>query len=290
MTLAQLVAVASSSLCFGDESKLEVLFIDERGTLVEVVWTPPESVLDSMKIGPVDQQIGHRFLKLAVVENQQAKSIGSILGSYRRRNDQLVFSPRYRLVPGSLYRATAILPAGTSVRRHFKTTQQPSGQPAEVTTIFPSSTELPANVLKFYIHFSQPMREGKAIFDQIVIVDDAGQLVHDPWRRMELWNNDATRITMWIHPGRVKKGVNLREDFGPVLEPGKTYQLKITQKVLDAQGHPLLKMHTKRFTAVAEDHQRPLPQHWKLTIPPADSNEPLTVQFYKSLDRPLALR
>ena len=89
MTLAQLVAVASSSLCFGDESKLEVLFIDKRGTLVEVVWTPPESVLDSMKIGPVDQQIGHRFLKLAVVENQQAKSIGSILGSYRRRNDQL---------------------------------------------------------------------------------------------------------------------------------------------------------------------------------------------------------
>jgi hypothetical protein len=53
-----------------------------------------------------------------------------------------------------------------------------------------------------------------------------GKDIPDPWRRTELWNEDATRLTLWIHPGRVKEGVNLREEFGAVLDPErKTYYL-----------------------------------------------------------------
>ena len=63
------------------------------------------------------------------------------------------------------------------------------------------------------------------------ILDEQGTLVEDPWRRTELWTADARRLSLWIHPGRIKNGVNLREELGPVLEPNKTYKLIIRAEV-----------------------------------------------------------
>jgi hypothetical protein len=162
--------------------------------------------------------------------------------------------------------------------------------PAVVEHIFPTADVVPANHLKFYIHFSKPMREGRDIFDHIRLLDPQGNEVLDPWRRTELWDDDARRFTLWIHPGRVKQGVNLREEEGPVLLPGGTYRLVITPAVRDADGQPLAAEVVKQFRVAEDDHRRPLPQHWKLAVPRVGTRQPLEIEFGEPLDHALALR
>ena len=41
----------------------------------------------------------------------------------------------------------------------------------------------------------------------------------------ELWDGSGQRITLLFDPGRVKKGLSPRLQFGPVLEAGQTYRL-----------------------------------------------------------------
>src|SRR5438552_15354178 len=165
-----------------------------------------------------------------------------------------------------------------------------STPPATVEHIYPTSDVLPANQLKFYIHFSKPMREGEAIFERIQILDEHGTLVEDPWRRTELWTADAKRLSLWIHPGRIKTGVNLREELGPVLEPNKSYTVVIRGEVEDADGQPLGKDVVKKFRTAAVDDRRPLPQDWKLTPPRAGTREALRLDFGEPLDHALMQR
>jgi hypothetical protein len=146
---------------------------------------------------------------------------------------------------------------------------------------------LPANHLKFYIHFSKPMRESKVIFDQIRMVDEKGNDISDPWRRTELWSVDCRRLTLWIHPGRIKRGVGPREDEGPVLLPDKRYRLVIGKEMLDVNGQPLGKDFEKAFRTIEEDRTRPLPEKWTVRAPEQGTTKPLLIEFGEPLDRPL---
>ncbi len=46
----------------------------------------------------------------------------------------------------------------------------------------------------------------------------------------ELWNQDMTRLTLFIDPGRIKRGVKPLEELGPSLEEGKDYELIISNQ------------------------------------------------------------
>jgi hypothetical protein len=87
-----------------------------------------------------------------------------------------------------------------------------------ITAIHPGTDRLPANHLKFYLHFSQPMQQG--VFQRhCALLDQNGKPVVEPFRETELWSADRKRLTLWLHPGRQKTGVNLNDEFGPVLQP-----------------------------------------------------------------------
>src|SRR4051812_2774418 len=92
------------------------------------------------------------------------------------------------------------------------------GEAPRLEAIYPSGALLPANHLKFYLHFSAPMREG-VFLDYCRLLDEHGAPVAEPFRETELWSDDHRRLTLWLHPGRQKTGVNLNDDFGPVLKP-----------------------------------------------------------------------
>lgn len=128
------------------------------------------------------------------------------------------------------------------------------------------------------------MRQSREIFDQIELRDSQGKPVEDPWRRTELWSENDTRLTLWFHPGRVKVGVNLREQLGPPLTPFKEYSLVIPREMLDASGNPLGKEHIKRFRATAEVRERLDTRQWKLQLPRAGTREPLRVSFPRAVD------
>ena len=242
--------------------------------------------LDTTRVG---KSGGKRLLWLAT-RDAQGRTGPPIFARYQLDKNRLLLRPSFPLLPETTYVATARLPNGQTTQTTITISRRGPRTAPEVTRVFPSGDRLPANCLKFYVHFSAPMREGREIFEQIQIVAEDGEVVPDPWRRVELWSTDAKRLTLWIHPGRIKRGVNLREEFGPVLRPNQKYHLVIPKRVLGANGMKLEAEFSKAFETTAEDHTRPLPKHWQIDAPSVGTREPLQIRFGKSLDRAQLLR
>jgi hypothetical protein len=273
----------------GADPPLRIEPVADDGLTVRVVARLPAATSRVLPSGSVSRAVGRELLTFSIL-GENGEPGRSMLGSYARDGEQLTFVPRFPLSRGSRYRATLVLPSSQRVSTDYSVAQATAPARSVVTSVYPSSDVLPANALKFYIHFSQPMRNGRAIFDRIRLLDEDGRKIPDPWRRTELWTTDDKRFTLWIHPGRVKRGVNLREDFGPVLKPNRTYTLVISTEVLDAAGQPLASEHRKMFRTTAEDFQRLQPETWSFSSPETDTREPLTIDFGKPLDHALLQR
>jgi hypothetical protein len=261
----------------------------EAGTdaaTVKVVARLSPVVAGRVPAGKLSQKDGERWLRLALVTDKGEAS-GAILGAYQRDGDTLTFVPRFRLAAGERYRAVLTTGDNQSVRAEYAVPPKPPAAPAAVETVYPTADKLPANLLKFYLHFSKPMREGPAVFDHVQLLDDKGEPVEDPWRRTELWNADATRLTLWVHPGRIKEGVNLRDDLGPVLEPNRRYTLVVSEKLSDAEGRPLGKAFKKVFRTTAAARDAIEVSAWTAAAPEPGTRKPLVVTFPRPLDRAL---
>lgn len=258
-------------------------------TQVEVVAQLSDKQRAQITEGKLSPEQGERLLRLCLVDTASQRVGPAMFGAYERRGPQLFFTPRHPLQHGQLYRATFDVDV-KSITADYLVPEKPTSAAARVDKIYPSADLLPANQLKFYIHFSKPMREGKDIFDRIRILDAEGQPIAEPWRRTELWSGDGKRLTIWIHPGRIKQSVNLRDEEGPVLHPGRRYTLEIDAALLDADGQPLGKAFTKKFRTGPEKHTRPLVEDWKLETPAADRSDPVIVRFPEPLDHALLER
>lgn len=256
-------------------------------TRPEIVATLSDQLLAQIPIGKLTQEQGEPWLRLSLVSADKDRDSPAILGSYQRREKTLVFAPRYPLAHDLLYRATLVIARGQTTTADYQVPPRPPTPPTVVEQIYPSAWVLPANHLKFYLHFSQPMREDANIFDRIHLLDANGKHVEGAWRHTELWSADRKRFTLWIHPGRVKLGVNLREQLGPVLQSNREYTLVIGADVVDDEGRALGKEFTKKFRATAEERTRPRIEDWKLQAPPAQTTRPLVLKFPKALDRAL---
>jgi hypothetical protein len=95
----------------------------------------------------------------------------------------------------------------------------------------------------------------------------------------ELWNPEMTRLTLFIDPGRIKRGVQPLEEIGPALEEGKHYTLEIDAAWHDSAGLPLRENFRKAFRVGAPDREPPAPATWKIRSPKAGSRDALTVTF-----------
>jgi hypothetical protein len=213
-----------------------------------------------------------------------------MLGSYRVTEKALRFDPQFPLQPGLRYRAV-FRPGQFSLTSTFAlpVTQRPAT--TVVTRIFPSADVLPENLLKFYVHFSAPMSRGQ-IYDHIQLRETSGRPVELPFLQIdeELWNANMTRLTLFIDPGRIKRGVLPLEEVGPALETGKKYDLIIDRAWKDAEDNPLNATFRKSFAVGPADRQPVDQTRWKLEAPKSQSRDPLTVSFPEPMDHALALR
>jgi hypothetical protein len=272
---------------------------DPRRFVVEASGLDP-SALRSAKDSGKD---GWRsFLIVRVVEDpgsKVAQDAPPLLGTYRLNGDILRFEPRYPVEPGVRYRAEfdpkgLLPPAGGAASGRPPMTAEfsigrLSGPPtAMVTTVYPSRDVLPENLLRFYIHFTAPMSRGDA-YRHIRLLDAGGRPIADPFLEIdeELWSSDGKRFTLLFDPGRIKRGLKPREEVGPVLMAGRSYELVIDPGWRDAEGRPLRAGGRKAFRTEKADETSPDPRTWTLRPPAEGTRRPLDVRFPEPLDRAL---
>ncbi len=133
-----------------------------------------------------------------------------------------------------------------------------------------SDAPVPANALRFYLVFSRPMTEGE-IFRHIRLEDltDPKLVKNVPgaFREVELWSPDNQRLTVWLHPGRQKAGVNLNEDEGAVLICGHRYRLTLDRNATTTTGVGLRRDTVLEFLVGQPDQTCPNPAKWKIQLP-----------------------
>jgi hypothetical protein len=225
------------------------------------------------------------------------KDVPPLLGEYKVKDDTLTFKPRFPLQRGLGYRAVVHpdkLPADGEKYAAVEETfllPRPKTAPTVVERVYPSSDKLPENLLRFYFHFSAPMRRGE-VYKHIRLLNAEGKPIEGPFLELdqELWDEAGRRFTLLIDPGRIKRGLRPREDVGPALEQGKSYTLEIGREWLDATGEPLKGSFRKKFRVVPPDETQPDPKTWKLQAPAAGKAEALLVTFPKALDHGMLQR
>lgn len=211
-------------------------------------------------------------------------------GAYRVRGDGVVFEPRYPPSPGVRYRAECRAGAGPPVTAVFDIPAPDPTPTTSVARVYPSSDELPENLLKFYLHFSAPMSRGLA-YEHVRLLDGDGEAVELPFLEIdeELWDANYQRLTLLFDPGRIKSGLVPNQEFGMALQAGRSYTLEIDAGWLDAEGKPLTAPHRKTFRVTTADGEPLDPQTWRVAAP-AGGVEPVIVDFPEPVDHALLER
>lgn len=205
-----------------------------------------------------------------------------MFGSVTRADEVVRFAPMLPLVVAESYRVEIQSADGNWTTQRLQFGLPQAGAP--IVRISPLPTVLPANALKFYLHFSQPMEQG-VFLDRITLHRQDGAEVSGAFRETELWSPDGKRLTLWLHPGRQKTGVNLNADEGPVLREGERYTVKLAAAWRSDKGVALGKEISFAMTAGAADHACPDPQRWQLAAPKAaGTRDPLVITFDEPLD------
>lgn len=234
---------------------------------------------------PIPEAEGRKLLALRLLNEHASPPVEGppLFGSYEVRDGALWFTPKFALARGARYSVTAYL---NDLRRtaEYHVPEIKSRSATTVEYIAPAAERLPANMLKFGLFFSRPMREGREVFSRIHLYDAGGKEIPSPWRDIELWNDDRTALTLYIHPGRIKQGVNLREEFGPVLLPNRAYTLVIDAELQDSAGNPLNVTVRRTFKTEPEVRGKIDVAKWKIVAPRAGTKEPLLIETDRALD------
>jgi hypothetical protein len=207
-----------------------------------------------------------------------------VSGEWAVASDKAVFIPKYPLRPGTRYRVV-----GGAESLEVRAPKAAPDAPTKLIHIYPTGSELPENVLRFYLEFDRPMPRGDS-YRYVRLLNEIGEKDPLPFVEIEeLWNADQTRLTLLVDPGRIKKEVKPRIDLGPVFRKGKKYTLVVSGKWPTLSGAPLGDDVTKAIIAAAPLNDALDPKAWKITAP-AGSDRPLTVAFGRPMDHPLLMQ
>lgn len=211
-----------------------------------------------------------------------------LIGAFKRAGKVIHYQAKYGFVPGKSY--LIVLDhqhCGKKGKRGIVIIPTLQHKPSTfVTGVFPTTSKIPMNQLKFYIEFSAPMRIGNA-YDHVKLYrlperkleSEAFLASHD-----ELWDPTNQRLTIFFDPGRIKRGVQPNLQLGLPLVEGRTYLLVIDEEWLDINGVKLIKGFEKHFEVIAVDRSSPNPEKWAISIPEEGSKNALSIEFKESMD------
>jgi hypothetical protein len=200
-----------------------------------------------------------------------------MLGTYSVERGVLLFHPRFPVAPGTRYQGNY---HGTAFAIEVPLQRTTT---ARVTHVYPSADVLPANTLRFYICFSEPMSIGDAA-KHFRLFDDHGQGLPDTFLDQELWDPQHTRLTVVLDPGRIKRGLAPNREAGSPIVAGWRYMLAIDREWQDAHGVQMAAGFEKHFTGGPASRALPAPDTWRLEIPKSGTRDALIVRFPVPMD------
>jgi hypothetical protein len=205
-----------------------------------------------------------------------------ILGDLIQSESGFLFTPLIPLTRGQTYEVRY---EGASIGQISIPQLSEEGAKLEVMEIYPTQNLLPENLLKFFVKFSKPMREGKSSTN-VFLLDSNKDTLEGAFLDLqpELWNEDQTLLTLWLDPGRIKRDLIPNLEMGAPLTKGESYNLVISARWKGKNGGELGQSFSKKFTASARDSISPEPDSWVMDIPKADTNAALTLDFLEALD------
>lgn len=281
------------------------------GELALVVEAPPSSpaqaavVLEGDGVEAVRRHLGKepsreevdRVFYLAVRPEGEATRETSapvpVMARLEWSEDRVRLVPQASLTPGLRYEAVfdgpRLSPALPRLSEHYMVPAETRRSEGEIAALHPNGRELPANLLKFYVHFSRPMAEGHA-FRYARLLDARGEPIDQAFREVELWEDNHQRLTLWINPGRTKRALGLSESLGPVLEAGREYTLEVRPGFPDSRGRKLSEGLRHPFRTTEHDRKQPQTATWRLEVPPSGSRDPVEITFGEPMDHALAER
>lgn len=200
-------------------------------------------------------------------------------GAWRADRDGVTFVPRFPFVPGCRYAVVVDGVVAGVIERPGPV--GPSG--VGVADIFPSGAVVPRNLLRVYVFFSGRMTEGCAGGIRFDGLPDAFLPTSE-----ELWDPSFTRLTLFLDPARIKRGLVSHEALGYPLRTGDRVGL-VVDGMRDAAGAPV-GTHVRELAVGPDLRHRVDPGTWELSSPVAGTRDPLVVRFDRPLDYALLQR
>lgn len=240
-------------------------------------------------------------LEVRAVDPALPRSAGlpPLWGSFAVEEHCLLFRPRHRPSPGmdlearfrgelfdDLTGGRGAGGAGGTPDRELRVAAAATERKTRVEAIFPSGEEVPANLLRLYVSFSGPMSL-KGIEKHVRLLDAAGAEIATAFVEVPdgLWDPGRRRLTLILHPGRVKSGIAVGETLGPVLEPGAEVTLEIGDGARDAGGAQLAEGARRTWRIGPPQKEALDASSFRL----AAGEAALEIGFPVALDRALAL-
>jgi len=242
---------------------------------VSIVWEQnrakafviPKSIFYS---GDIDQ--------LQVRLQQQVQPV---LGQFDEEDDAIVFKPVVPFTPGLIYEIFYQKKIVGSVSIPIPA----NAKQTVLVNLFPTADTVPENLLKIYLQFSAPMREGEAL-QYVHLLNENKDTLQDIFLDLptELWNKERTELTLWLDPGRIKRDLIPNRKMGNPLKKGNWYTLVVSPGWKDVQGFSLTKTIEKNFFVEERDSNVPELTSWNIQTPKAGTNQPLQISFGEPLD------
>jgi hypothetical protein len=239
---------------------------DDKATGVSI----PRNGLEHIQKDSLSTHVQVRLLK---------NSSSSIAGSYTIQEKEIIFEPlipftrglRYGVYVSDILWETFIIPKETTV--------------PTLVAVYPRGDSLPENLLKIYLEFSQPMKEGHSL-EYVHLLNAKGDTLPDTFLNLEseLWNEEGNVLTLWLDPGRIKRDLQPNKRLGPPLTRNSKYKLVVNGGWPDKKGSESDHPYVKNFVAVQPDTISPSVASWKLSIPAKSTRKPLQINTIEALD------
>lgn len=212
-----------------------------------------------------------------------------IAGRYAVAGNTVTFDPVFDFIKGQYY--TVMISdkdaGNNSIHELSEFAIEPDSEAIrpEVVMIYPSGDDFPENTLRFYVHFSTPMKPHLSTqFIKLVDANGVSDTAAFMAFKQELWSEDRKRLTLLMDPGRIKRGVAQNLALGPALLQGNNYSLVIEAGWPSASGEHTMPGFEKSFSVSKALRTLPDTNSWAIVPPEVLTREPLLIEFDRPFD------